>query len=121
MDRVVLAEASIGFTFSLLALGEFCLVSSTLDSLAIEEKEMEKRAVVRSGTEEMNSTNAPYCVRDVLTLFYWRCFQVGGRVSCCGGSRRCGSGHRVYWHCTSLWGRQAGGARSTSANAILSR
>jgi len=42
MDRAMLAEASIGFTFSLLALGEFCLVSSTLDSLAIEEKEMEK-------------------------------------------------------------------------------
>lgn len=34
MDRAMPGEASIGLTFSLLALGEFCLVSSTLDSLA---------------------------------------------------------------------------------------
>ncbi len=49
----MLAEASIGFIFSLLALGEFCLISSTLDSLAISKKLTKNRYVVRSGTEEI--------------------------------------------------------------------
>ncbi len=74
------------------------------------------RLVLWSGSQ-----NGTYCVRDILTLFNWRCFQVGGRIGCCGWRRCCGSRRRIYWHCTSLRGRQARGAWSTSANAILSR
>lgn len=55
----------------------------------------------------------------LLTLFYWRCIQVGGWVCCCGWWR--GSCYRVDWHCASLRRWHTRGVRGTSADATLSR